>query len=246
MAGKRNLKIAFITLLITLCIVGASWWVYLSFTFVSFEPLALNDKKELVVAKVPDDFYKNLLVVLDGYHIEHKPDVGGQLKLPLKVANDKQLIRELTEKAQDIMWLYNHTKERGPSFPCKGEGYEGFVLKRGRPDFIGGDSAIDVDLTCGEVALAEQILHTRVDAAGGLKAWHIRYEFPDYYRQYIGYRNAKGEVVVYISLLLRRGNTISQLRRHLVLVEDGGSAYWQVEVNLNTKAIGQLSVNGSA
>lgn len=246
MSGNKKLKVAFTTLISILCIAGVSWWIYISFTFVPFEPLAFNDRKEPVVVEVPGDFYKNLRVVLDGYHILHKLDILNHTLIPLKVARDKELLGELTEKAQDIVWLYNHTKDKYSSLLCIGEGYEGFALKKGRPYFIGGDSVVDIDINCAEVALAERVLRSQIEAAGGLKAWGIKYELPDYYRQYLGYRDASGEVVVYIYFSHKRVTTISQIRDHLHLVEDGGSMYWKVEVNINRKTVSHLVVNGVA
>lgn len=248
MPRSRILRNAFFALLFITCFAGTSWWLYVSYTFVPFEPLTFDNKKGLVATETEYDFYKNLPRVLDYYHIVYKFDGLNHPLIPLNIARDKELVWNLTTKAQDIIWLYDHINEEHPSYPCQGDDreYRGYVFGKENAYHIGGDSTVDIDLTCEDIKLAEQILKTQIAAAGGMSNWHIRFELPEYYRQYFGYRNAKGEVVVYINCLLNSQNPLSGIRDHLRRVEDGGSAYWQVTVNLSRRTIENLSVNGVA
>lgn len=242
----RKLKIAIITSLSAISIAGISWWLYLTYTFVQFAPLMFDKQKGFVSTETVNDFYKNLRFVLKYRHIKHKLDILNHPLIQLKVAKDKELICDLTEKAQDIVWLYYRMNEKHPSFPCQGEGYQGLVFRKEKSYHMGGDSAVAIDLTCEDIALAEQILKTKADQAGGISKWHPEIKLPLYYRQYFGYRNASGETIIYVNLVLKKVVSLSGLLDQLHHIYDGGSAYWQTTINLTRKTIDSITVNGSA
>lgn len=196
-----------IILLSVIFVAATSWYLYITYTLVVFEPLELNDKRELVPAETDYDFYKNLPVVLDDEHVKYELDILDHPWVSLKVARNKELILNLTEKAQDVVWLYNHKRnEKHPSFPCKGEGYSGFVFEKEYSDHWWGKGTVNIDLTCEDIALAEQILKTNIKAAGGIDKWHIDFELSKYYRQYFGYRKASGDVCVHIEFTRKPAN----------------------------------------
>lgn len=69
-----------------------------------------------------------------------------------------------------------------------------------------------------------------------------------YKRQYFGYINDKGEKILYINSLWSK--SIKEHHWHwlneIIMVSDGGSHYWNIEFNLETDELINLSVNGPA
>jgi hypothetical protein len=247
MSSSKKLRIALIALFSFICLAGVSLWIYLTYTFVVFAPLEFNDKKELVPAETDNEFYKNLRVVLAYEHVKYQLDGMDHAWIPLKVAIDRELIRSLTEKAMDVVWLYEHKKEKHPSFPCKGDGYGGFVFEKefSSDEHWGGDSGVNIDLTCTDVALAEEILKDSIKAVGGIDKWHIEFKLTRYFRQYFGYRNASGDVCIHIEFTLKRAS-MSVLQDDIIGMKDGGSSFWRADINLTDKKVEGVSVNGGA
>ena len=77
----------------------------------------------------------------------------------------------------------------------------------------------------------------------------------NYRRQYYGYINKDGEKILYVNFLWAKYTFIERLKgyhkdegenwkseREIVL--DGGSNYWQIEINLTQKKLANLHVNG--
>ncbi|MCW1146805.1 hypothetical protein [Flavobacterium lacisediminis] len=69
-----------------------------------------------------------------------------------------------------------------------------------------------------------------------------------YKRQYFGYINNKGEKILYINSLWSK--SIKEHHWHwlneIIWISDGGSYYWNIEYNLETKELENLKVNGYA
>jgi hypothetical protein len=67
-----------------------------------------------------------------------------------------------------------------------------------------------------------------------------------YKRQYFGYINDKGEKILYINSLWKKNEEENKWLNRLIWVSDGGSHYWNIEYNLETDELINLSVNGPA
>ena len=67
-----------------------------------------------------------------------------------------------------------------------------------------------------------------------------------YKRQYFGFINDKGEKILYINSLWKKNEEETKWLQQLIMVSDGGSHYWNIEYNLETDELINLSVNGSA
>ena len=76
-----------------------------------------------------------------------------------------------------------------------------------------------------------------------------------YVRQYVGYIDKNGELIVYVNCLWKRDTQPSQRYGKAFLeswedewqiVFDGGSYFWQIRYNLNTNEFFGFSVNGIA
>jgi hypothetical protein len=69
-------------------------------------------------------------------------------------------------------------------------------------------------------------------------------ELSRYRRQYIAKINSQGEKEVWIKFFC--GNLVSDWRKRLVIVEDGGNCYFQIKVNITAKRCYEFMVNGYA
>ena len=67
-----------------------------------------------------------------------------------------------------------------------------------------------------------------------------------YKRQYFGFINDKGEKILYINSLWKKNEEETEWLQQIIMVSDGGSHYWNIEYNLETDELINLSVNGSA
>ena len=113
-----------------------------------------------------------------------------------------------------------------------------------------------------EIALAETILKEQIEKVNNprinqfSKQQYIDKNLSRYFRQYVGFINEQGDRVVHINLywdnftLLDRLKGYSDDRLEYIsdfsLVLDGGSHYWNVNVNVTTKTLYGLAVNGVA
>ncbi|WP_400076953.1 hypothetical protein [Winogradskyella sp. R77965] len=66
----------------------------------------------------------------------------------------------------------------------------------------------------------------------------------NYSRQYIAYYNKKGEKEVWANFY--SGNLDGVDRKQILIVEDGGNSYFQLNINLDKNKCEDLSVNGVA
>ncbi len=67
-----------------------------------------------------------------------------------------------------------------------------------------------------------------------------------YKRQYFGFINDKGEKILYINSLWKKNEEETKWLQQIIMVSDGGSHYWNIEFNLETDELINLSVNGPA
>ncbi|MEH6657058.1 hypothetical protein [Leeuwenhoekiella marinoflava] len=84
----------------------------------------------------------------------------------------------------------------------------------------------------------------------------INQSINEYYRQYIPYINEKGERIIEVNAFceilelppkpdsLSQGWTKQDWKNEMVIVDDGGTCYWQMKVNLTTNGYYDLSANG--
>lgn len=113
-----------------------------------------------------------------------------------------------------------------------------------------------------EIVLAEQILKEQIEKANqrrmnqfGRKQY-IHRNLNKYFRQYAGFINENGDRVIHINFYWDRHTLFDRIKGYwddrleytsdYAVVMDGGSRYWNVNVNLTTKTLYNLSVNGVA
>jgi len=79
----------------------------------------------------------------------------------------------------------------------------------------------------------------------------------DYYKQLVPYLNQKGERIIYINGLCKsfvkspipeeRVNELGEIsawKNFFYVIDDGGSCFWQTEINIDKKEYFNFSVNG--
>ena len=83
----------------------------------------------------------------------------------------------------------------------------------------------------------------------------VHRNLPSYFRQYIGLINEFGERIIFVHFLWRwswsriiftYSSPIDGWKNEWKTVNDGGSKYWRISFNLNTRLLFDFSVNGIA
>ncbi len=139
-----------------------------------------------------------------------------------------------------------------PTVHVKEKKYEGYIF----------DSSVQVDRSMqdqkdrftpsiSDIAEAEKIINSKIKAAnemrmnqsGGCPVIHKKLK--KYKRQYVGFVNLQGEHIVWVNFIWHT-NRHENLSDGILYVNDGGSFFWQVMVNLSTRELFDLVINGSA
>lgn len=238
MSIKR--KIALVSAGVIVCLAAAYGWWYVSNTYVEFRPM-INNRNELVEVEGYDDFFENLEILLKEEHINYRINILDHPEVPLKVAMNKKQIAYLTQKAVDLVWIYQHRKSEYSCFPCVGEGYEGVVFYK---DSLNNSADSAIDLTCDDIKATEQIFQSAVEKAGGPTHWGINAPLSIYYRQYYGYVNAAGEKIIMIEMPLK--GEIKSIWIRGFSYSDGGDIFLHAVINLTKKEIVSFRNNGYA
>ena len=79
----------------------------------------------------------------------------------------------------------------------------------------------------------------------GHKEWSIDFKKYDYKRQLIVVTNNKNEKVVWLNYFFQTSDN-SKWKTTIIHVKDGGNCYFNFKINLTTKKIYDLFVNGEA
>ncbi|MFZ4402399.1 MAG: hypothetical protein ACOYO1_20400 [Bacteroidales bacterium] len=74
----------------------------------------------------------------------------------------------------------------------------------------------------------------------------LKYKHKNYYRQYAGYINTKGEKIIIINACCSEFKQHVNLEKNWLLVMDGGSCFFKIKVNIQNKRCHDFSVNGEA
>lgn len=111
-----------------------------------------------------------------------------------------------------------------------------------------------------DIALAEAVLRAQIRKVNDRhlnqlgRRQYIENNLDNYFRQYVGFFNEQGERVVYMNSHWDRFSLLDRLKGYwdsrlaydsdYSITHDGGSRYWSVYVNLSTRTLYGLSVNG--
>jgi hypothetical protein len=109
------------------------------------------------------------------------------------------------------------------------------------------EKAMPADLSVAEVAIADGIVEAAITEWNNSlePGAHFRVRpFKEYKRQLVAVINANGEKEVWVNCFCDRD--WGRYRENLLVVDDGGTCYFNVKINLTTKTSYDLMVNGDA
>lgn len=100
------------------------------------------------------------------------------------------------------------------------------------------------DIVCVEKILGEQIESlNKLKINQGCGYPNININLKKYIRQYVGFYNNRDEKIIWINFLWKDSLT-NDPHKDIIFINDGGSYYWNVEVNLTNKLLYNLKING--
>ncbi len=134
-------------------------------------------------------------------------------------------------KDSTAAWHYSTKDHDGAIFPAI---YPDFIIpgKRFTPGFSDIDKA--------EHGIAEQILLQR-DTTKRLA--DINRHLSKYKRQYFGYTGKDGHKIVYVNLFWDDKTYIKNWLKQMVMVQGGGSSYWNVKYDIDANKLFDLQIN---
>lgn len=65
-----------------------------------------------------------------------------------------------------------------------------------------------------------------------------------YIRQYIGYKNERGEIVISINLYKNKKISKEMYMEDIIFISDGEFNYWSLLINISTKQLSDMRING--
>jgi hypothetical protein len=74
----------------------------------------------------------------------------------------------------------------------------------------------------------------------------LKFNDSDYFRQYVGYIDSKGNRIVFINSVCKTYGQKRDFKRNWIFVLDGGSCFYQIKVDLTAKKCFDFSINGEA
>ena len=102
------------------------------------------------------------------------------------------------------------------------------------------------DIIKAENALKSKLKEANRNLENQYNSPIIHRNLKKYKRQYFGFINDKGEKILYINSLWKKNEEETKWLQQIIMVSDGGSHYWNIEYNIETDELINLSVNGSA
>jgi len=133
----------------------------------------------------------------------------------------------------------------------KEEGFEGYIFNIDSlyNSFIEG-KVKGFNPNKDEILFTEQLINQHIEQ---LTKFHEYGECPvihknlnNYFRQYVGYINEKGEKIIWINFIWKNSFVREEISKKIISVDDGCSNYWNVKVNLSKRILFEFLVNGSA
>lgn len=101
-----------------------------------------------------------------------------------------------------------------------------------------------------DIFLAENVIKNKLKCLNndlinqGDKCPIIHKKTKKYIRQYVGFINNRNEKIIWINFIWKDKFLDNQISKDIIQVMDGCSYYWNIQVNLNTKSLNDLNING--
>ena len=149
------------------------------------------------------------------------------------------------------------------SYFVEGKGYYGYVFSKEHsiwgfpPEIIIGSVPIGsyrCNLTEENIVQSEKILKKNINSKyvkscqiWGDKPYINKNTLANYNRQYVGYLTPDNEVIVCVYLIIKT-NSIGddKLSEDIIVIYDGGYSYWTIAINLKTRKVFDMMVNGES
>jgi hypothetical protein len=135
-----------------------------------------------------------------------------------------------------------------PSVYVKGKGYSGYIFNKEHSVMVSiKNQQGRFTPTFEEVERAEKLLKSRLPELNkdkisqGEKCGNIEKELESYTRQYVGFINQKGNKIIWVNMLMHLRSVPS---KHIIIVDDGGSNYWNVKIDITSRDVYDLEING--
>lgn len=108
--------------------------------------------------------------------------------------------------------------------------------------------------TIEEIGLAKELSKNHIDSLEQNRDSKIvkqygkllKFNNTDYYRQYVGFIDNKGNRIIFINAVCKAYGQKSDLTKNWIFVLDGGSCFYQIKIDLTNKKCFDFSVNGEA
>ena len=100
-----------------------------------------------------------------------------------------------------------------------------------------------------DIKLCEEILKSHIDqylSNLNMCTSISRKTLKKYARQYVGFINKDGDIIIWINMLYKGEFTKSELSKKVIFVYDGGDSYWNIYVNITKRYLYKLEINGVA
>jgi len=137
----------------------------------------------------------------------------------------------------------------------KGKSYEGYIFPKehsiwGFPPEIERYTPSPEDIAIAEKMLRDNINtdYVRSNQEAYRKPPINRRTLNKYMRQYVGYLTGNNEIVIQINLLHKKyfneNEEKERLSDDIIFVCDGGYYFWSIRINITTKELSDMRVNG--
>lgn len=133
----------------------------------------------------------------------------------------------------------------------KGKGYEGYIFPKEHSIWGFPPEQNRYTPNLKDIAQAEKILQDSI-GTDYVKSNQKAYCKPPinkktlkkYVRQYVGYSTEDGKTIIYIYLNKGIEMDKNKLSEDIIAVFGGGSNHWRIKINISTKELFDMQVNG--
>ncbi|PUV22500.1 hypothetical protein [Sphingobacterium athyrii] len=150
-----------------------------------------------------------------------------------------------------ILFLISHYAYSQKATFVIGKNYEGVIFPKehpiwGFPPESGRYTPSEEDITRAEKILQDSIGTDYIaeNQRQYKKLTINKKTLRKYIRQYLGYLTSEGNVIIRVYLYRGIEMDDEKLSKDIIEIQDGGSNYWNIDINLSTKELSGMSVNG--
>jgi hypothetical protein len=98
-----------------------------------------------------------------------------------------------------------------------------------------------------DIILSKNLTNIYIDSLSRTsKNQILYYSTSKYYRQYVGYFDSNGDKIILINAFCSKEGSSEELTKKWIMIKDGGSCYFNIKINLNTKTCFDFLINGEA